>query len=684
MRLDFTSVHLYYRNSQYKLTAAVIWIVTLNISGIQAEEINQTIELPTVVITTPFQNHSELDMVQPITVLQGDELRRKRRTSLGDTLSNELGVSSSSFGPASGRPIIRGLDGPRIKVMENGIDALDLSSISPDHAVSIESLNASQIEILRGPATLLYGGGATGGVVNVISGRIPDRLFKSLNGNIEARGDTATEERAGSLNLMGSMGSISWSLGGFKRKTNDYAIPGRANKNETESKRGDVQNSATDSEGGSLGASFISSRGFLGASFSRLESEYGIPSPERSSIDMKQSRFDLSGELDDPMVGFEKLKIRAGYNDYQHDEVEISGEIGTRFKNRAVESRAELLHAPILNWQGVFGVQFQNRKFSALGGEALVPPTHSYSTGFFLVEERNWDTFRLEFGGRVELAKQNPQDNSRSSRSFNLFSGSIGATWKFLEGYALGLSVTRGQRAPTTEELYSEGAHASIATFDIGSNALKKETANNIDFSLSKTAGVVKWKVNLFVNRFDNYIFRGSLDTNGDGIADRVDEAGRLVSDGEFLLQNFAQTDATFYGAEAEINVALIPEKLDLRLFTDYVRSKLDNNGHVPRVTPLRFGFEMNHRMGPWAANVRTTRVMRQKDVARLETETSGYTLLNTEVSYRIKAVRLNGIKVFLQGNNLLNEEIRVHTSFLKNFAPLPGRAIVVGLRSDF
>lgn len=668
-----------------KLMIVMLAALLSAISVSHAEEVAGPVELPAVTVkSTPFQDRRELEMIQPASVLRGEELRRKRSTSLGDTLVNELGVSSTSFGPAASRPIIRGLDGPRIKVMENGIDSLDLSSVSPDHGVAVESLNAAQIEILRGPAALLYGGNAVGGTVNVVSGRIPDRLFKSVTGNIEVRGNTATEERTGAVNLTGSFNRfLSWRIGGFKRKTEDYDIPGRANKNDLQSKKGVVSNSATDTEGVSLGTSVIGERGFLGGAFSRTLSEYGVPTPESSTIDLKQSRFDVRGELDDPFIGLEKLKLLAAYNDYRHNEIENSGELGTSFKNRALESRAEVLHAPLANWHGVFGVQFQHRNFAALGSEVLVPSTISHTTGIFLLEERNWDKWRLELGGRAEFAKQDPKENI-PSRSFSLFSTSMGIHWFFLDGYSLALSATQGQRAPTTEELYSAGAHPATGTFDVGDNTLSKETARNVDFSLRKISGAATWKINFFFNRFNNYIFQQSADANADGIADRVDEDGFLAPMGDFLVQNFSQADATFYGVEAEANFWLIPDSVNLRLFTDYVRGKLDKNGNIPRMTPLRFGFEFNHKRGPWTANVRTTRVMRQNDVAELESSTAGYTLLNTELGYQFLPAKLPRLRVFLQGNNLLNEEMRVHTSFLKNFAPLPGRAIVAGFRSDF
>lgn len=675
------------QRTQFRLTTIGLVIFVFNNALTQAEEVNKATRLPEIVITsTPFQDRSELNMAQPNAVLDGDNLRRKREPNLGDTLSTELGVASSSFGPGAGRPIIRALDGPRIRVLENSVGTLDLSSLSPDHAVTIETLNASQIEILRGPATLLYGGGATGGIVNAVTNRIPSQLFKSLKGNFEVRGNTATEERTGSFNVNRSFGQTSWSIGGFKRKTSNYDIPGQANINQNaHNEKNVVKNSAIDSQGLSLGGSYVGERGFFGGSISLLESKYGIPTPEGSSIDLTQARYNLAGELDNPFTGFEKLKVRMGYNDYKHDELEKDNELGTRFKNRELENRAELLHSPIANLKGLFGIQFQDRTFSALGEEAIVPVTRSRSTGLFIIEERNWDNFRLELGGRYEYATRDPQNNIDQSRTFSLFNGSAGTSWNFIKDYRLGLTVTHGQRAPAIEELYVNGAHHATGTFQIGDNALRKEATNNFDLSLSKPSGFVKWKVNAFYNRFNNYIFFRNVDIDGDGITDHVDEDGTLDSQGEFQALDITQTDATFYGVEAEVIFALKPDNLDLRLFTDYVRGKLDNkNGNVPRTTPQRFGLELNYQTGPWTANLTTIHVLRQNKCAELESSTPGYTLLNLEASYRIKETQSNGIRLFIQGRNLLDEEIRVHTSFLKNFAPLPGRALVAGIRGDF
>lgn len=665
----------------------------------QVGDTKKMIRMPELVITsTPFKDRSELNMTQPTSILQGDNLRRKREASLGDTLINEVGVTSSSFGPGAGRPIIRALDGPRIQVLENGISSLDVSSLSPDHPVAIETLNASQIEILRGPATLLYGGGATGGVVNTVNRNIPNQLYKTLTGSFEVRGNTATEERAGSVNLSRSFGSMSWNVSGFRRNTGNYNIPGQANisgispevdgssnaHSINNNKTHELKNSAVMAQGGSIGGSYVGERGFLGGSISLMSSKFGIPSLEAPTIDMAQARYNLAGALDSPFKGIEKLKMRTGYNDYKHDERERTGELGTRFKNRELETRIELLHVPIYELKGVVGTHFQDRTFSALGEESIVPITHARSTGVFLLEERNWDKLRVEMGGRYEHATRNPQHSISPARAFDLFSGSLGGFWNLIQDYNVGLTATHGQRAPAIEELYVNGAHHATATFQTGDATLRKEASNNIDLSINKATGPIRWKINGFYNYFNNYIFLRNSDRDRNGIADRVDEEGTIDPAGEFLVQDMTQRNATFYGAEAEANLTLKPETLELRLFTDYVRGKLNNGGNIPRVTPQRFGMELNYVKGPWSGNLTTIYVLRQNKRAELETSTADYVLLNLEASYRIKQTKSDGIQLFVQGRNLLNEEIRYHTSFLKNFVLQPGVALIAGIRGDF
>lgn len=673
-----------YKDKISQTVTVILALFLFEVSNSHAQSTNKNVELPSVQITAPNASSAESSGVKADIVLQGDRLRRKRETNLGDTLSHELGVTSSSFGPGAGRPIIRGQDGPRVQVLENGVGTGDLSIISPDHAVATETLNASRIEILRGPSTLLYGSGVSGGVVNVVNDRIPDRLFKTPQANFEGRFNSALEERNGALNASGSLGRMSWNIEGAKRKTNDVHIPGRANPNDPNSEVGFIRNSAIDSSNLSVGSSYIGDRGFVGMSVSKLENFYGIPGPEGAKIDMSQTRYGLAGDLDNPLKGFQQLKMRFNYNDYQHKELEQSGDVGSRFKNNELDSRAELIHSPIAQWQGVMGIQLQNRNFSAKGDEAFVPSSLSQSAGLFMLEKREWQQWRFEVGGRFEHTAHNPQAALLQTRDFNLYSVSAGSAWKFMDGYQIDLTATRGQRAPNTVALYANGKHVATNTFEQGDQALRKETSNNFDIALQKTTGTITGKVNLFYNYINDYIFQQSRDSNRDGFADRVNDEGLLDRNGAFLVQDFSQTRAKFYGVEAEAIVALLPDTLNLRLFTDIVYGRLKDNGNIPRMTPQRFGFDLDYKKNSWQANFNLTRVTGQHRVAVLETETSGYTLMNAEMGYHMKLSKSVHYTLFLQGRNLLDSDMRVHTSFLKDTAPLPGRAIVAGIRGAF
>lgn len=668
----------------FKQAAITLIVFSLDTSSIYAQNAPKNIQLPGVKITAPTTSSAESTGFKADMIIHRDRLRQKREANLGDTLAHELGVTSSSFGPGSGRPIIRGQDGERVRVMENSMGTGDVSVISPDHSVATETLNATRIEILRGPSTLLYGSGVSGGVVNVLNDRIPDRLFKTPQANFEGRFNSALEERSGVLTASGSKGQVSWNIEGMKRKTNDIHIPGRANPNDPESEIGLVRNSAIDSSNLSAGSAYIGERGFVGMSISRLENFYGIPGPEGAKIDMGQTRYGLAGDLDNPLKGFQQLRTRFTYNDYQHKELEQSGEVGSRFKNDELEGRAELTHVPVAQWQGIMGVQLQHRNFTAKGEEAFVPTSLSQSAGIFMVEKRNWQQWQFEIGGRFEHSNHNPRVAMLQTRNFNLYSVSAGAAWKFIEGYQLDLIATRGQRAPNTVALFADGVHIATNTFEQGNSTLNKETSNNFDVALQKTTGRITGRVNLFYNHINNYIFQQSRDSNNDGIADRVDDEGIVEINGSFLVQDFSQTRARFYGLEAEANIALLPDTVNLRLFTDTLYGKLKDNGNIPRITPQRFGFDLNFTQNKWQANFNLTRVIQQDRVAILETETPGYTLMNTEIGYHMRLTQSVNYMLFLQGRNLLDSDIRMHTSFLKDAAPMAGRAIIGGIRGVF
>ncbi len=626
---------------------------------------------PVVITATPLDKQLP-EMAQPATVLKEEELRRKRAASIGDTLAQELGVHSSSFGSGSGRPIIRGLDGARIRVMENGIGTMDASTISPDHAVTTDSLKAKQIEILRGPASLLYGSGAIGGVVNVVSDLIPKFALDELESEVEVR--AGRDEFTGSADMSGGSESVAWHLHGYHRSAGNYRVPsGKL-----------LPDSFTDGLNAGGGLSWVGARGHLGVGVEGLENNYGIPGGEGVSILQKQTRVDISGELNQPMPAFKRVKLRFGHNDYLHDEIESDGNIGTRFKNKAWETRVEAQHQPIAGWVGALGLQLQRRDISAIGAESIIPRTVSNERGIFLVEEKKFGALNIDWGARIESADRRPLDNINPKRDYTLYTVAAGLVWKFAPDYHASINLTQGQRAPSIEELYSNGAHPATATFDIGNNALKKETARNLDLTLGNNGKLFNWKLNLFTNRIADYVYAQNADTNADGIADRADDEGTLDATGAYLLQQTAQADARFVGAEAEIAYRPDEQGLGLRLFADTVRGRLADGGNLPRISPARVGVELDYLREKWNGNLTLIHGFKQNRVAELETATDGYNRLDAEIGYRFGAEKKGGISVFFKGSNLLDEDIRLHTSYLKLVVPQQGRHFQLGFRGEF
>ncbi len=643
--------------------------------------------LPAVVVTaTPFSTDENAQILAPAKVLYGDELKDKLGNSLGDTLSHELGVSASAFGTGASRPIIRGMEGPRVKILQNGMSLLDASSLSNDHAVAGEASTASQIEILRGPASLLYGSGAIGGVVNIVNDRIPTVLNTKPTGEAEVRFGTADQMKNTSLSINGAAGDIGLHLDGNLRDTDDYKIPGNVELNNPASGSGRLPNSFTRSNSIGVGASYIQSWGHIGVSVGVNDDDYGIPTEERSFIALKQTRFDLDGLIREPFGGaFESLRFKIGNTDYKHTEHEADGTPATDFKNDALETRIELTHKPINGWRGTFGVQTENSKFSALAsdgsGPETVPITKTESVAGFLVEERDFGPFRLSGGARIESVKRKPDELSGfEGRDFSLGSYSLGGLWTFTKGYGLGVTASVAQRAPAIEELYSDGPHDSTATFDIGDPALRKETSNNIEISLQKTEGLIRWKTNVFQNRVKNFVYgrTDGTEVNEAGVVDPV------AANNEFLQRFWSQNDATIRGAEAEISYNLYGNGLSLRGFVDTSRGRLNDAGNLPLQPTTRVGGEVGYKEGAWRSGMQVIHADRQDRLASFEDfATPSYTQVDANLSYTQQA---GGMPVtwFALVKNLLNDDIRLSTSVLNEVAPLSGRNLIVGVRTSF
>lgn len=656
--------------------------------------------LPPVTVSASGLQLGAGDMTTPATVLEGDELVRRREATLGETLNSEPGITSSHFGAGASRPIIRGMDGPRVKVLSDGAELHDASTISPDHAVVSEPMLATQIEVLRGPSALIYGNGAVGGVVNVLDGKVPTAVpAKGLEGSAELRANSGTREGAGAFSLTGGTGNLAVHVEGVARDAGDYRV-GKGWAPEGEATR-KVLGSFNRTNTGSVGLSWVGDRGYLGAAYTRQAAKYGLPGHNHSFegchthgnqlhcgahegeegedghdhdhgaehgdvpvVDLRSERFDIRGELRNPFAGFSALRLRAGVTDYVHDEVE-GGAVSTTFKNKAYDTRIELQHEPIAGFKGVIGLQTSQRKFSAEGEEAYVQPTVTRRTGLFALEEYRLGDWRFEAALRHDRQTARAE-TSGIERSHNGTSASLGAVWKFTPGYQVGASFTRASRAPSAEELYARGLHMATSTYERGDASLRSETSQNFDLSLKKTAGDTTFGVSVFRNSINNYIYGRTLD----------------ALDGLQLLQ-YSQADATFTGIEGQVRQRLT-RNLGVTLFGDTVRAKIDDAGNLPRIPATRAGLRLDANWNAWEGQVEWVQVARQNRIAAFETATPGYGMLNVGLAYNGQFSSGTPWQVYLKGTNLTDRLAYAHTSFIKNAAPLMGRNLTVGVKVAF
>jgi iron complex outermembrane receptor protein len=642
--------------------------------------------LEEVVVTALGVRSTIDDAIQPVEVLSGSQLRQQRSTSIGETLAKQPGITATYFGPTASRPVIRGLSGERVQMLEDSISALDVSSLSEDHAVSIEDSLATQIEIVKGPAALLYGSGAVGGVVNILTNRIPEHApQQGIGGMAEVRGDQALSERAGVAALEFGNELVAVHLDGYKRKTKEVRIPGDTlTSAATEAAldadpdafiaKGRIYNSASDAQGGAAGVSLLSERGFLGASVSNFKTVYGVPlspgeNPEDGgpNIDMKQTRVDVKGQLDGE--GWMKsLRLRAAHNDYEHAELEPDGEVGTLFQQQGTELRVALDHETGL-MKGSAGVQYKELDFSAIGEERFVVPSVTRNTGVFVFEQLPLKALTLEAGLRIEQQSIQPEaatglpDYSKSASS-----ASLGGLWKLGE-QSLALNFTRSQRHPTATELYADGPHEATAQFIIGDTQLQRETANTVDL-VWRGGDAVHWHVSAFMNQFSNYIY----------LAPTAD-----VED-DLPVFEYRQSKAQYVGAEAAIDWRVFErdaKQLNVTLTADTVRAEFEDGDAVPQIPPLRYGVAFDYRHGGWLTNVSAFHYNKQGRVAEYETPTDGYTLVDADVRYQWQ-LPSNTVEMFLRGTNLTDTEARRHVSPLKEFAPLAGRSLHLGVGVEF
>lgn len=634
--------------------------------------------LPEVQVSAePGNNGSPASAWSPSRTLTGDELRNKMGSSLGETLGNEAGIATSGFGAAAARPIIRGLDGSRVRILQNGMSVMDVSTLSQDHAVGVSTANSRQVDIVRGPRALLYGSGIIGGTINVVSDRIPTGLVGRPSGEAEIRLGSVDSSSHGSLSVDGSAGKIGLHVDASALNAGDYRIPGHRNRSDPASAHGRLPQTYSRQQSLGAGGAYIGDWGHAGVSVSTLDNRYGVPTEEGANIDLQQQRIDAETLWRNPSPAFESFKASLGYTDYRHTEFDIAKTPETTFSSRAWESRLEWQHRPIAGWRGRFGIQTEEGRFAArsatTGATGTIEPTRSTTLAAFIAEERDFGALNISAGARLESVERRPQ--TLAQRRFELGSLSGGALWTFTPGYGVGATLTRTQRAPGIEELYSNGPHHATETFDRGQANLQAETSRAFELSLQKTSGLVRWKANLFHTRVDNFIY-GAL------TGQQLDEDG--VAGGDLNERISRQAQASLHGAELEGSYNANGPGLSLRAFADTSRGRFTNAGNLPLQPASRIGLEAGYRQGPWQGGMSALRVFAQDRLASFETSTTpGHTRIDASLAYTHR-IGKQPWTAFMLGRNLLNEDIRLATSLLKDAAPQPGRNIIIGLRTRF
>lgn len=660
-----------------------------------------------VVSSTPLGGEL-FEQVQSVSILSGDELRLRLEPTIGETLNREPGVSSTYFGPGASRPVIRGLGENRVQVLQDGLATIDVSDVSPDHAVTIEPLTVKIIEVVRGPATLLYGPNTVGGAVNIIDNRIPsEKLSQPIEGKVEGRFSSADEQRSGAGLVEFGLGSIVVHLDGFKRRTEDIEIPGFARSARLremqplppgeEEPRDELPNSFTESEGGAAGVSYVWDKGYFGVAYSGIDSTYGTVAEPDVTIGLEQRRWDSRGRFQEPFAPIKSVTYKFGYSDYMHTEFEGPA-VGTVFKNRGYDGRLEIAHEKLGWLEGVFGYQTQKTNFSALGAEAFLPPVETETHAGFVFEEIAFDPVRFQFGTRFDnvthQTEATPAFGPGIGRDFNAVSGSAGVLYTPTNDYVIALSLSYAQRPPTYVELFANGPHIATNAFEIGDPNLDLEESFGVDLSFRKKMGRITGAISFFYNHFDNFI--------------KGQPTGEIEDDLPVFV--FSATDADFVGGEISLEFHLIepyaaeeasngkdgksvataghpgnPHRLHLEWKADYVYAQdLNADRSLPRITPFRTSagliYEWKDR---FSARIEGQYVHDQHRTAEFELPTDSYFLLGASASYRIAAGPVD-VDVFLKATNLLDEEARMHTSFLKDIAPLAGRGVLLGVRATF
>ncbi len=669
------------------------------------DALGSVIRLESVVINARPSGQAVEDLTTPAEVLDGSRLDARRATTVGEMLSGLPGVSASAFGPNASRPIIRGLDGDRLKVLTNGVPLLDASAASPDHAVAAEPLLLDRVEVLRGAAALRFGGGAMGGVVNLVDNRIPQEPMNALAARVDLRLGGAAHESAAAARATGGDGRVAWSATALDRRSGDLAIPGFARTaamraagfDALRDPSGHQANSASQAQGATLGVARTATDNFWGLAVSQLTQRYGTTQFEEGlpvTIRMEQTRLDAAGRQAGVAGG--SLAVMGAMSQYRHAEI-AAGVVGTEFRHQGGDVRLEWTRL-LGTTRWVVGAQVAAQEMAVTGAEAFLPSTQSRQNGLYVLADRPLqENFRLEAGARIEHAAvrsmgghargdwvlpaivtaSGDADLASSpgmaalARNFSLGSYSLGGIWTVSAGQSLALRVNHTERAPNAQELFADGPHVATALYELGNPQLGAERANGVDLGWRRRVGPWRAGVDLFAQQFDQWI---GLRTIGAASAGGGTESMTAAA--------FSAGPARFRGAEFTLGWTALETAGRRLLFEaghDQVRATDASDTPLPRIPAQRWRLRSSWSSGAFNARLDVLRAQRVGRVAVDETPTMGFTRVDAWAGWELTPTW----QLQLVARNLTNAVIRDHTSFLKDLTVSGARSVGLTVRGQ-
>lgn len=659
-----------------------------------------------VIITAAPYAVSLQTLTTSVNIISRNELDMAAPAGLGDVLNGLSGVRSTFFGPGASRPVIRGLSGPRVMILQNGVGLVDASSVSPDHAVASDPGEATRIEVLRGPSTLAYGGSGIGGVVNIIDDRVPSTKPQSpIEGRLSGSYQTGNEGRSVSGSVKTGIGPIVVVADMVTRRSSDYEVPSnpisaRLAKQDGLTAAADrkVLNSSVELDAYGAGASYIGERGFVGASVKRTDTTYGVPYRQITApidpaadgpveLHMKQTRLDVRGARELDLETFSKIQFSIGHADYQHAEITVNdGAVGTRFLSKGTEGRIELVYREHDGHKGAIGAQALQRNFQAIGAEAFVPSVQVSELGLFTLQRLDRDSWGIDLGARLDQRKLTGElagrptsaaaasggldwSKTNPAKSFINVSASAGLFWKPNDQFFYALSLARNGRAPSEVELFADGPHGGTRSYEIGNPNFKSETVTSIEATLRYRTDRAQLEGHLYRAHYNGFI--------------EENPTGQIQND--LPVFRFTQTGTDFYGFELDASYDLWTDgdrSLKLNLGSDLVRGDTDA-GPPARIPPYSVTSKMSWQTTAYSAELELRHVgAADQHLARLELPTDSYNLVNVTAHW--KPVAGKSWRLFLDAHNLTDETAREHVSFLKDVAPMPGRSVRIGSALTF